>query len=87
MNYFYLYVMEEKELTIYDAWQDFFEWAFARENIKSFSAEAKHYFNKTNGDVKKNECGPRRIKNILTEHGKGRYQFHKKEWVTKNEAP
>lgn len=60
-------------MTLEEAYQDFMVWAFLPENKSLFSANNRHYFNKTSGDIPNGKCGPQRIKNIFRKFARDRY--------------
>lgn len=69
-------------LTPAEAWADFFQWAFLPENKARFSVDNRHYFHKTEGDMKRGVCGAHRIRNILNSHRPGHYHPHELHWFT-----
>ncbi len=75
--------MIKNNLTPAEAWNDFFAWAMSPEIKPTLSAECRHYFNKTNGDVRRGKCGLRRIKNALAQYGQGRYVWSEVVTVTR----
>ena len=78
----YICPMTENKISVPEAWNDFFKWAFLPENIGGFSKEQKHYFNKTNGDMSRGICGAKRVRNILTAHREGYCTFHSEPYFT-----
>lgn len=79
---------EAKQLLPMEAWKDF--WDTVRPILEEVPNElhvaqttwrgnARH----KNGSVK--TLGAARVKRLLDKYAPGRYQFHQKEWVIKNE--
>jgi hypothetical protein len=77
--------MEEKEMTIREAFTDFIQWAFHPDRYHTFTVDNRHYFRKTAGDIESGHCGVRRVENIFKEHAKGRYKLNEATF-TKNDA-
>lgn len=65
--------MEEKVMSLEEAYNDFMKWAFSDEIRNTFTVKDRHYFNKTAGDIYAGKCGAQRIKNVFKNFACDRY--------------
>lgn len=75
-----------EQLTPQEAWSDFALWLPLQDKWKEMSRSEKQALDKTTRMVAKGNAGMRRITAAFNRYAPGRYKFHQKEWVTKNET-
>ena len=79
--------MEEKIMSLEEAYKDFMTWAFSDEIRNTFTVDNRHYFHKTAGDIYAGKCGPQRIKNIFRNFAPERYVVSETVVLKTSSAP
>lgn len=76
----------EKILSIKDAWSEFYQWVTTdSEKWAKIKTKDRHYIHKTQREFEAGIVGGHRIEKMFLNHADGRYVFHSKFWVVKNE--
>jgi len=75
----------EEQLTPEQAWKDFYAWIRKSDMWGNILRSNKQYLSSINKAVKDGEEVHGRIQRTLNKYAEGRYKFHEKQWVTKNE--